>query len=87
MTPEQNRMPTPKCSGASRASSREMPGLRLTGRRRAACGDSTPPCVKRCSALVDAKFLFKTRDGAFMRWNTPPPSRRRFAAQIRGSDA
>jgi hypothetical protein len=46
----------------------EMPGLRLTtaqaqrlwGLDRTAC-DSLP------GALVDAKFLFRTRDGAFVR--------------------
>ena len=46
----------------------EMPGLRLTEKQ--ACrlwGLDAPSCGALLSALVDAKFLFRTRDGSFMR--------------------
>jgi hypothetical protein len=46
----------------------EMPGLRLTApqARRLWNLDATI-CDALLGALVDAKFLFQTRDGAFMR--------------------
>jgi len=46
----------------------EMPGLRLTGAQaRRLWGLDATVCEALLSALVDAKFLFKTRDGAFMK--------------------
>ena len=46
----------------------EMPGLRLTGpQARRLWGLEAVMCDALLGALVDAKFLFKTRDGAFMR--------------------
>jgi hypothetical protein len=46
----------------------EMPGLRLTEpQARRLWGLDTASCDALLSALVDAKFLFRTRDGAFMR--------------------
>lgn len=46
----------------------EMPGLRLTERQaRRLWGLDAASCEALLGALVDAKFLFKTRDGAFMR--------------------
>ena len=46
----------------------EMPGLRLTGAQaRRLWGLDAPVCEALLGALVDAKFLFKTRDGAFMK--------------------
>ena len=46
----------------------EMPGLRLTDRQaRRLWGLDAASCDALLGALVDAKFLFKTRDGAFMR--------------------
>jgi hypothetical protein len=46
----------------------EMPGLRLTEQqaRRMWCLDETA-CEAVLGALVDARFLAKTRDGAFIR--------------------
>lgn len=46
----------------------EMPGLRLTeAQARRMWGLDSASCAALLSALVDAKFLFRTRDGAFMR--------------------
>ena len=46
----------------------EMPGLRLTGpQARRLWGLEAAACDALLGALVDANFLFKTRDGAFMR--------------------
>ena len=46
----------------------EMPGLRLTTRQaRRLWGLDAASCDALLGALVDANFLFKTRDGAFMR--------------------
>ena len=46
----------------------EMPGLRLTKpQARRLWGLDTTSCDALLGALVDAKFLFRTREGAFMR--------------------
>ena len=46
----------------------EMPGLRLTEpQARRLWGLDAVSCEALLDALVDAKFLFRTRDGAFMR--------------------
>jgi hypothetical protein len=46
----------------------EMPGLRLTeAQARRLWGMETELCAALLAALVDEKFLFRTRDGAFMR--------------------
>jgi hypothetical protein len=46
----------------------EMPGLRLTEPQVCRLWDlDAPTCSALLAALVDAKFLFRTRDGAFMR--------------------
>jgi hypothetical protein len=46
----------------------EMPGLRLTEpQARRLWGLDAASCRALLFALVDAKFLFRTRDGAFMR--------------------
>ena len=46
----------------------EMPGLRLTGAQaRKLWGLDAAKCEALLAALVEAKFLFQTRDGAFMR--------------------
>jgi hypothetical protein len=46
----------------------EMPGLRLTEpQARRLWGLDAAACGELLGALVDAKFLFQTRDGAFMR--------------------
>jgi len=45
-----------------------MPGLRLTAAQaRRLWGLDAELCDALLGALVDANFLFKTRDGAFMR--------------------
>jgi hypothetical protein len=46
----------------------EMPGLRLTeAQARRLWGLDADSCGALLGALVDAKFLFRTPDGAFMR--------------------
>jgi hypothetical protein len=46
----------------------EMPGLRLTeAQARRLWGLEAAACSTLLDALVDARFLFKTPDGAFMR--------------------
>jgi hypothetical protein len=46
----------------------EMPGLRLTEpQARRLWGLDQASCAALLGALVDANFLFQTRDGAFMR--------------------
>jgi hypothetical protein len=46
----------------------EMPGLRLTeAQARRLWGLDASSCSALLGALVDANFLFRTRDGAFMR--------------------
>jgi hypothetical protein len=54
----------------------EMPGLRLTPRQ--ACrlwGMDSANCKATLDALVDTKFLFRTRDGSFMRLERGTPER------------
>ena len=52
----------------------EMPGLRLTGpQARRLWGLDAASCDALLGALVDAKFLFRTRDGAFMRIDQATP--------------
>jgi hypothetical protein len=46
----------------------EMPGLRLTtAQAQRLWGLDRGACDALLNSLVDAKFLFKTRDGAFVR--------------------
>jgi hypothetical protein len=64
----------------------EMPGLRLTeAQARRLWGLDAESCAALLDVLVDAKFLFRTRDGAFMRTEHAVPvkvarSRTRIAA-------
>jgi hypothetical protein len=52
----------------------EMPGLRLTpAQARRLWGLDAASCDALLCALVDAKFLFRTRDGAFMRVEQAAP--------------
>ena len=52
----------------------EMPGLRLTEpQARRLWGLDAASCDALLGALVDAKFLFRTRDGAFMRIDQAVP--------------
>jgi len=47
---------------------REMPGLRLTSAQAGRLWGMDPTCCEALlGALVDAKFLFRTQSGAFMR--------------------
>ena len=53
----------------------EMPGLRLTeAQARRMWGLDPASCGALLGALVDAKFLFRTRDGAFMRLENAGPA-------------
>ena len=48
----------------------EMPGLRLTtAQAQRVWGLDRAACDALLGALVDAKFLFQTRDGAFARFD------------------
>jgi hypothetical protein len=48
----------------------EMPGLRLTpAQAQRLWGLDREACDALLGALVDTKFLYRTRDGAFMRVN------------------
>jgi hypothetical protein len=48
----------------------EMPGLRLTAAQaQRLWGLDRESCNALLGALVDTKFLYRTRDGAFMRIN------------------
>jgi len=52
----------------------EMPGLCLTrAQARRLWGLDEASCDALLGALVDAKFLFRTRDGAFMRIDQAAP--------------
>jgi hypothetical protein len=54
----------------------EMPGLRLTEpQARRLWNLDEAACAALLNVLVDAKFLFKTRDGAFMRVDHATPAR------------
>ena len=67
MAPEQSR-PSDEVLRRVQCEFLEMPGLRLTGPQ--ACrmwGLDAAVCDALLGALVEAKFLFRTRDGAFMR--------------------
>ena len=54
----------------------EMPGLRLTeAQARRLWGLDAATCAALLSALTEAKFLFRTRDGAFMRFEHARPAK------------
>lgn len=53
----------------------EMPGLRLTpAQAQRLWGLDRAACDTLLGALVDAKFLFRTRDGAFVRFGQIEPA-------------
>ena len=64
----------------------EMPGLRLTtAQAQRLWGLDRTACDTLLGALVDAKFLFRTRDGAFVRSDqVGPPDRRKSPARLVG---
>jgi hypothetical protein len=67
MAPEQHR-PNDDVLRRVQCEFLEMPGLRLTSpQARRLWGLEAAACDALLGALVDANFLFKTRDGAFMR--------------------
>ena len=67
MTPELSR-PIDEVLRRVQGEFLEMPGLRLTEpQARRLWGLDSVSCSALLDALVDAKFLFRTRDGAFMR--------------------
>ena len=73
MTPEQYR-PIEEVLRRVQGEFLEMPGLRLTqAQARRLWGLDTAMCDALLGALVDAKFLFKTRDGAFMKVDHAAP--------------
>jgi hypothetical protein len=52
----------------------EMPGLRLTEAQAARLwGIDLPVCSELLRALIDTRFLFRTRDGAVMRVDPGTP--------------
>ena len=54
----------------------EMPGLRLTEpQARRLWGLDAASCRALLGALVDAQFLYRTRDGAFMRMEHAMPGK------------
>src|SRR6266849_1325096 len=66
----------------------EMPGLRLTGpQARRLWGLDAASCDALIGALVDAKFLFRTRDGAFMRVEYATPMRASFRTHRKSAAA
>src|SRR5262249_21318793 len=61
----------------------EMPGLRLTeAQARRLWGLEAAFCKALLGALVDAKFLFRTRDGAFMRVEYAAPMKTKSDASV-----
>ena len=62
----------------------EMPGLRLTEpQARRLWGLDAASCSALLGALVDANFLFRTRDGAFMRVEHASPAKTALRARAR----
>jgi hypothetical protein len=73
MTPEQIRA-TEETLRRVQGEFLEMPGLRLTeAQARRLWNLDADSCGALLGALVDAKFLFRTRDGAFMRVERAAP--------------
>lgn len=62
----------------------EMPGLRLThAQARKLWGLDAAKCEALLSTLVESKFLFQTRDGAFMRVEHATPLKAKVASRGR----
>lgn len=62
----------------------EMPGLRLSEpQARRLWGLDAAQCAALLGALVDAKFLFRTRDGAFMRIEHATPTKAALSPRAR----
>jgi hypothetical protein len=85
MRPEQNR-PTDDVLNRVQGEFLEMPGLRLTGAQaRRLWGLDAAICEALLGVLVDAKFLFKTRDGAFMKVEHAAPVKASNARRYAGA--
>jgi hypothetical protein len=85
MTPEQHR-PSEEVLRRVQCEFLEMPGLRLTSpQARRLWGLEAATCDALLGALVDAKFLFRTRDGAFMRVEHAAPVKATLRSQFRGA--
>ncbi|MCU1382269.1 MAG: hypothetical protein JWL71_966 [Acidobacteria bacterium] len=85
MAPEQYR-PTEEVLRRVQCEFLEMPGLRLTGAQaRRMWGLEAATCDALLGVLVDAKFLFKTRDGAFMRVEHAAPVKATFRTRYLGA--
>ena len=62
----------------------EMPGLRLTeAQARRLWGLEGAACAALLGALVEAKFLYRTRDGAFMKVDQAKPVKATLAQRSR----
>jgi hypothetical protein len=85
MRPEQNR-PTQEVLNRVQGEFLEMPGLRLTGAQaRRLWGLDAAICEALLGVLVDAKFLFKTRDGAFMKVDHAAPVKASIGTRYAGA--
>ena len=85
MTPEQDQLITDVVRRVQ-GEFLEMPGLRLTGAQaRRLWGLEASVCEALLSALVDAKFLFKTRDGAFMKTDHAAPVKTLLRSKFAGA--
>jgi hypothetical protein len=66
----------------------EMPGLRLTETQaRRLWGLDAATCSALLDALIAARFLFRTRDGAFMRIEHASPLKASLPSRVTGSSA
>jgi hypothetical protein len=66
----------------------EMPGLRLTdAQARRLWGLDAATCAALLEALVTAKFLFRTRDGAVMRIEHATPVKAKLSPRAAGLTA
>jgi hypothetical protein len=85
MAPEQHR-PTEDVLRRVQCEFLEMPGLRLTSpQARRMWGLEAATCDALLGALVDAKFLFRTRDGAFMRVEHAAPVKATLRSRYAGA--
>jgi hypothetical protein len=66
----------------------EMPGLRLTeAQARRLWGLDAARCTELLGTLVESNFLFRTRDGAFMRVDRSMPAKAGLRSPSRASAA
>jgi hypothetical protein len=85
---EDTRSPTEQILDRIQGEFLEMPGLRLTEEQaRRLWGLDAPTCGALLDALVAAKFLFRTRDGAVMRIEHAAPVKAQLASRSAGLTA